>query len=203
MSMRPLASALVAVFVAVPCLGQQPAKKTAEKPAAKSPATAEKRMEMPKPPAEMAQLKFFDGNWTCEGTAPDSPMGPGGKMRSSVRSQQDLGGFWQTGTVRATMAGGPSVEGRFHLTYDAGPKQYVMLWVDSMGAYSHQTASGWEGDTIVFTGDAAMGGKRMRSRDTFVKTGDGSFKHSAEMQMDGNWTPTFEETCRKAARAAR
>jgi hypothetical protein len=152
----------------------------------------------PTPAAEMSHLKFFDGTWTCEGTVPPSPMGPGGKMTTSVKSHTDLGGFWQSGMVKSTTTGMPSMEGMFHMTYDAGAKQYVMLWVDNMGAWAKSTAAGWEGDKIVFSGEVAMGGKMMMTRETFVKGADGSFKRDSEAQMDGTWTPMGNETCKKA-----
>ena len=51
------------------------------------------------------------------------------------------------------MGGKPAMEGMFHMTYDPGPKEYVLLWVDNMGAYSKENSSGWEGDKIVFSDD--------------------------------------------------
>jgi hypothetical protein len=112
-----------------------------------------------------------------------------------------MGGFWQAGSVKATSAGGPGFEGMFHTTYDSGQKRYVMLWVDSTGAFSQETAPGWDGDKIVYTGDGTMNGQKMQLRDTFTKTSDG-FKHVAEMQANGQWASMGEETCKKAAAAA-
>jgi len=157
--------------------------------------------EAMKPAPEMSNVKWFDGNWTCEGKAEPGPMGPGGKTTTTVKSHSDLGGFWQSGMVHSAMATGPAMEGMFHMTYDPGPKQYVMLWVDNMGAYSHQTSSGWEGDKMVFTGSTAMGGKQMSTRDTFVKSGAGSMTHDWEAQVDGKWTAMGTETCKRAAAA--
>jgi hypothetical protein len=153
----------------------------------------------PTPAAEMANLKAFDGSWTCEGKSEASPLGPAGTSKGTVRSHSDLGGFWQSGMVKSTMSGMPgSMEGMFHMTYDPGSKQYVMLWVDNMGAYAHETASGWEGDKIAFTGDMAMGGKKMSVRDTFTKSADGSsLTHAWEGQIDGKWTALGSETCKK------
>jgi hypothetical protein len=157
-----------------------------------------------KPAAEMSNLKWFDGNWTCEGTIPPGPMGPGGKMTSSVKSHVDLGGFWQSGMVKSSMGTMPAMEGMFHMTYDAGPKQYVMLWVDNMGGYAQETSSGWEGDKIAFSGNSAMGGKQVPTRDTFTKAADGaSMKHDWEAQMDGKWSPMGSETCKRAAAPAK
>jgi hypothetical protein len=159
--------------------------------------------QAPKPPAEMSNVKWFDGNWTCAGNAEPGPMGPGGKTTSTVKSHVNLGGFWQSGMVRSSMANMPAMEGMFHITYDPGPKQYVMLWMDNMGGYSKETSSGWEGDKIAFGGSMAMGGKEMQVRDNFTKTGPASMKHDYEGQMDGKWTPMGSETCKRAAAAAK
>ena len=157
--------------------------------------------QAPKPPAEMSNLKVFDGNMTCDGKAEATPFGPAGPMKGTVKSQTDLGGFWQTGMVKSSMTGMPPMEGMFHMTYDPGAKQYVLLWVDNMGAYSQSTASGWQGDKIVFNGQMSMGGKQMKTRDTFVKAADGSLRHDWEGEIDGKWTPMGTETCKKAGPA--
>ena len=160
--------------------------------------------EAMKPAAEMSNLKWFDGNWTCDGTIVPGPMGPGGKVTSSVKSHLDFGGFWQSGMVRSSMGGKPGMEGMFHITYDPGPKEYVMLWVDNMGGYAKETSSGWEGDKIVFSGQTAMGGKQMGTRDTFTKAGAGSMKHDWEGQMEGaTWSPMGSETCKRVAAPAK
>jgi hypothetical protein len=153
----------------------------------------------PKPAPEMAQLKPFDGAWSCEGQMPASPMGPAQKTKTSVKSHTGMGGFWQVGSV--TMAA-PPMEGMFHITYDSGQKKFVMVWLDNMGGYAQQTASGWEGDKIVFTGEGNMGGQKMQARDTFTKSADGAtFKHAAEAQMNGQWVSMGDETCHHPAAA--
>jgi hypothetical protein len=156
-----------------------------------------------KPAAEMSNLTWFDGNWTCEGTVAPGPMGPGGKVTSAVKSHSDLGGFWQSGMVRSSMGAAPAMEGMFHMTYDAGAKHYVMLWVDNMGANALETSSGWEGDKIVWSGNTTMAGKEMGTRDTFTKSGEGAMKHDWEGQMNGNWSSMGSETCKRAAAAAK
>lgn len=187
MTTRPLlVAALAAALGAATAGAQQPAEKKAP--------------EMPKPAPEMAQLKFFEGNWACEGTIPASPFGPGGKMKGTVSIHSDLGGFWQSGKVNATGGGMPPLQGMFHTTYDTAAKQYTMLWVDNMGAWAQSTAKGWEGDKIVYSGESVMAGQKIPARDSFTKNADGSLAHSWEAQLDGKWTPMGEETCRKAAR---
>lgn len=159
-----------------------------------------KTPETPKPAAEMKALAFFDGNWTCDGAAQPSPFGPGGKMTSTVRVHDDLGGFWQSGKVKGSMPGLPPLEGLFHTTYDPAAKEFVMLWVDNAGAWSRSTSKGWQGDKIVYEGEMSMGGQKTMARDTFSKGADGSMKHLGEVQVEGKWAAMFEETCKKAAK---
>jgi hypothetical protein len=151
----------------------------------------------PQPAAEMAQLAYFEGSWSCTGQVNESPFGPAGKVTSTADIRKDLGGFWQSGTIKGTMANMPPFEGRFHATYDPGAKQFVMLWVDSMGGWSRSMAAGWKGDTIVYEGESHMGPQSMTTRDSFTRSGAGSMKHAWEAQIDGKWTPLGEETCTK------
>jgi hypothetical protein len=151
----------------------------------------------PKPAPEMAQMTYFEGSWTCSGKMLESPMGPAGSMTSTAQIRKDLNGHFQTGTIKGTMANMPPFEGRFHLTYDSGAKQFVMMWVDNMGGWSQSATSGWNGDSLVYEGETHMAGQTVKTRDTFTKSGAGSMKHSWEAQMNGKWMPLGEETCRK------
>jgi hypothetical protein len=154
------------------------------------------QQEMPKPAAEMSQIAFFEGSWTCQGKMHESPMGPAGEMTSTAEIKRELGGFWQTGMIKSTMKGMPPFEGRFHATYDPGAKQFVMLWVDSMGGWAENRSSGWKGDTMVYEGESHMGPQTIRGRDTFTRSGN-TMKHVWEAQMNGKWMPIGEETCKK------
>jgi uncharacterized protein DUF1579 len=153
--------------------------------------------EAPKPAPEMAQIAFFEGSWTCEGKMFATPMGPAGEMKSTADIRKDMNGFFQTGTIKGTMANMPPFEGHFYATYDAGMKRFVMLWVDNMGGWAQNTSAGWKGDVMVYEGDGHMGGQTVKGRDTFTKTGTNAMKHATEMQLNGKWTPAGEETCRK------
>jgi len=194
MSARSITAVLVAAaFAAVApyASAQAAADKKMDKPAG--------AMAQPKPAAEMSNLKFFDGSWSCSGDGAMEPGGPMMKMNSSVKSQSDLGGFWQSGTVKGTTPGMPPFEGMFHMTWDAAARQYVMLWVDNMGAWSQTRASGWTGDKMVFSGEGQMGDQKMAMRDTFTRKADGNLGHTGEMQVKGQWMKMMDETCRKSA----
>jgi hypothetical protein len=195
--------AAAGLLVAAPCaFAQGYGEKKPAKPAAKTSAAAEKPgMAMPKPPAELAQLAIFEGNWTCSGEVKMDPNAPPQKTATTVKAHRGMGGFWQVGTV--TMTAPHAFEGMFHTTYDPGQKRYVMVWVDSMGGYAQQTSSGWEGDKLVYSGEGSMGAEKAQMRDTFTKNADGSFKRMGEAQMKGQWVSMGEETCRKAGAAAK
>lgn len=151
----------------------------------------------PKPAPEMAQIAFFEGAWTCSGKMFETPMGPAGAMTSSAEIRTDLNGHFQSGHIKGTAPNQPPFEGRFHVTYDTGMKQYVMLWVDNMGGWAQSSAAGWKGDTLVYEGEGHMGGQTMKSRDTFTRGGPSTMKHAWEMQVKGKWMPAGEETCTK------
>jgi hypothetical protein len=187
------ATFVAAAFAALSphAFAQSAADKKMDKPAG--------AMAQPTPAAEMANLKFFGGSWSCSGEGAMEPGGPTMKMSSSVSSHTNLGGFWQSGTVKGTTAGMPPFEGMFHMTWDPAAKQYVMLWVDNMGGWSQTRAPGWEGEKIVFTGDAQMGTQKMRIRDTFTRKADGTMIHMGEAESGGRWTKMMDETCRKSA----
>jgi uncharacterized protein DUF1579 len=192
MKARSIKVALLAVALAtVPCTSAWAAEKKADKP-----------MVHPKPAPEIAKLKFFDGSWSCSGEGVMEPGGPAVKMTSSVKSHSDLGGFWQSGMVKGGPTGAPPFEGMFHMTWDPAAKQYLMLWVDSMGGWSQMRSSGWEGDKIVFTGDTQMGTMKMRARDTFTRRGASAMTHLGEGEVGGKWTKMLDETCRKGGGAA-
>ncbi|HUK12062.1 MAG TPA: DUF1579 family protein [Thermoanaerobaculaceae bacterium] len=182
--------------IATAALALAATARSEDKPAASGP---------PSPPAEMAQLKPFAGQWSCTGKMEATPFGPAHKSITRVIAHSDLGGFWISGRVTETKtAESPMpIAGMFHETWDPGNKQFLMLWVDNMGGWSQETSTGWNGDTIVFSGDGFGGGQKMGERDSFTRKSDGEFLHTMELNLNGQWTALGQETCRAvAARSA-
>ena len=157
-------------------------------------------MEAPKPAKEMEQLAAFDGTWTCTGNAPAGPLGPAHATRSTAKFHKDLGGMWLSGTIAesASKENPQAFEGMAHMTYDAAGKGFVLLWVDNMGAWSTETSPGWQGDTMVWTGEGSLNGMKVGSRDTFTKKG-ADLHHVGEVQMDGKWVTLQDELCKGSA----
>jgi hypothetical protein len=176
-----LVSAAVLLLVASAALAQQP----------------------PKPAPELSQVKYFSGSWTCSGDAPASPFGPAHKTQSSLTLKPDLDGFWYDGmmTEMKTASNTHPVKGMVHVGYDSAAKQYVMVWIDNFGSHATEMSPGWQGDTMVWTGDQNVMGEKATARDTFVKKSDTEYTHKFELQTKGQWSPIVDETCKKAGMA--
>jgi hypothetical protein len=159
--------------------------------------------QAPKPAAELSQVKYFAGSWTCSGDAPASPFGPAHKTKTSMMLKSDLDGFWIDGTVTEmkTASNTQPVKGMIHLGYDATGKQYALVWVDNFGSWATEMSPGWQGDTQVWTGDMMVTGDKSGARDTFVKKGDDEFTHKFELNMKGQWATILDETCKKPGAA--
>lgn len=89
------------------------------------------------------------------------------------------------------------VKGMLHLTYDASAKQYVLVWLDNFGSWATEASPGWQGDTMVWTGDQMVMGEKATARDTFVKKSDHEYTHKFELNMKGQWGTIVDETCKK------
>lgn len=160
----------------------------------------EKKMEMPKPPAELSQVQYFDGTWGCSGTGFASPFGPEHKTAATVHGATTVGGMWVhlTYDEKKTAANPMPVHAAMYMGYDAAQKIFVLGCFDSFGGYCTQTSKGWNGDTMAFEGTGNVGGQKPGVRDTFVKKGADEVVHTGEMQGEGGkWMKLDEETCRK------
>lgn len=151
----------------------------------------------PAPPSELGQLSFFAGDWTCKGKAEASPMGPAHATAATVHISRDIGGFWYVGHYAEKKTAGNSHPMVFHFLqgYDATAKTFVMDCFDAFGGHCHQTAAGWQGGKLAYSGESSGAGPATPVRDTFTKTGEASLEHAGEMQVGGKWVATDHETC--------
>ena len=201
--MRAAIAAGVVVSVAVAAAAQSPAPRPAPSATPAPAASAPPPAAAPKPPAEMGALHYFLGFWMCRGEVPASPRGPAHSTRTTVSINKDMGGMWLAGKVKELKGADTVVplDGMLHMSWDPGPKQYVLIWVDNFGAYGTQTSSGWNGDTFEWSGEMAEGGKKVQVRDRFTRKGATQVVHASEANVDGTWVSLGEETCRKAGGA--
>ncbi|HEV8254476.1 MAG TPA: DUF1579 family protein [Vicinamibacteria bacterium] len=149
----------------------------------------------------MDKLKWFSGTWSCEGQFAGGMGMPAHPTKARVTTKSDLDGFFYSVRYEEekTKDNPMPYRGAGFWGYDRETKKYTSIWADNMGGGAPQTSAGWEGDKLVFSGDATMMGKKMGVRDTFTRKGDNELVHMGEMQMDGKWSKMSEETCKKSA----
>ena len=205
---------LVALTISVssPLLAQGAEKKPAEKKQAEKKLTAPKKegagpamaAQAPKPDAEMSQLKYFVGTWSCKGTNPSTSLGPEHATQATVRVTSDYGGFWITARYEEAKTDENPMPYKFMVVWghDAKDKKFYQWSFDAMGGNGRAESGGWEGDKLVFNGSMMLMGKPTNARDNFTKKSDTELVHMGEMELDGKWTKTDEETCTKGAAPA-
>ncbi|HTQ80589.1 MAG TPA: DUF1579 family protein [Thermoanaerobaculia bacterium] len=194
---RHLWLSAVAIFGAA-ALSATPAPPTADAPApGAAPAAA-----LPSPPAELSQLAYFAGNWSCKGQVEATPFGPQHPTQSKVSIRKEYGGFWNVGTYKeAKSATNPSpMSFEFIMGYDSAAKAFTMDGFDTFGSRSHQKASGWQDNKIVFDGESVGNGTTTPARDTFTKKSASTLEHLGEIQVNGNWTKIDQETCKRLSK---
>lgn len=167
--------------------------------AADGSATPPSAPALPGPSIELKELDVFVGHWHCQGQVAASPMGPAHPNDTDVRIERALDGYWLALELRErkTAENPHPFSGLSQWGYDPGRKLFVERWVDSSGAYSEQTSTGWNGDTFVFAGDMLGGETKMPVRDTFVRKGKDELAHTGEVQIDGKWAPMVTDTCKR------
>ncbi|HWX23436.1 MAG TPA: DUF1579 family protein [Vicinamibacteria bacterium] len=146
----------------------------------------------PRPSAEIAQLRGFVGNWSCDGKVPAAQGAPESRLRSTVRIAPDLDGFWYSVRYEESDRGG--FKWQAYWGYDGAVKRFVETAIDSFGGIGTSTSTGWQADRFVWTGEVVALGQKTSVRDTFTKRGR-EILHTAEAQIEGRWTVVLDETC--------
>ena len=179
------------------CLAQAAGK--AAKPKGK--AAASKAAPAPRMAGdpETAKLTTLEGTWHCTGRQLASQMGPEHATEATVTAKMDLGGRWLVSHYRETKtaANAMPMEGDEYWTYDGAEKKWDRVAIDSMGGFSSGDAKSWVGDTITWSAEGMMGGKKSKFRDTFTKKSDHELVYKGQMESNGKWVDAWETTCRK------
>lgn len=171
--------------------------------AAVKPAGPAKKMEMPKPAPEIAEVaKGMVGTWKCTGKAAMNPadMTQMTDMKSTMTFKLDgsLDKFWITGTM--VSQGKPSFKGTIYTTYDAAAKKWYRIGVDNMGGSESNWSVGPKDGKMLWEGDMrmpGMGAMKTRTTETHTKPGK-EVSILGEGTMDGKtWMKGWEATCKK------
>lgn len=182
-----------------PAMPAPAAPPPAAAPAAAAPAAAPSPPGLPKPAAELDQLKFFEGSWRCDGKAPAGPMGPEHSYKSTFKVKRELDGFWYAADYeqRKSKENPIPVKARVHLGYDTGTKKFLFAGVDNMGGMVNETSAGWEGDKMVAAGEGSAMGQKIGFRETFTRKSDKELTWQGELKMGKDWMVVGNDTCKK------
>lgn len=175
----------------------------AKAPDAKAPAKeAPKKMEMPKPPQELADMsKSMLGTWKCTGKAVMDPSKPTEmadmKMTMKFTNDKNLGGWWLTGTMDS-----PMFKGVMYMTYDTGQKKFYSAMIDNWGGSQTMWSTGVKDNKLSWEGESRSsmpGMEKAKMRETHdMSDPKAGHKMMGEYSMDGKtWTKAWEATCKK------
>jgi hypothetical protein len=148
---------------------------------------------------KMKELKVFVGSWHCTGVAFASPWGPEHPTKATVHGSWILGGAWlEIHYAEMKTAKNPHpFDVMSFWSYDEQPKAFVAGTIDNMGGYAAAQSPGWDSDRLTFTGPTHGGGVTMNGRDIFTKVSDNEIHHESEIDDQGTWKKTDQETCKR------
>ena len=142
------------------------------------------QMPTPKPAPELKKLDYFLGTWTLEGDMKPGPMGPGGKMTETERTEWMDGGFFLVSHIDFKSAGMGNGTGISFLGYNANDKVYTYDGFNSMGEAEHAKGT-LDGDTWTYTAGEKMNGQTMNGRFTIKQLAPTSYSFKFEMSPPG------------------
>ncbi len=121
---------------------------------------------VPVPRPDFSSMNFLLGTWTC--TQP---------LRGKTRSETDVYTMSDNGMWMIDAATSPPFDqyrtvpqnGMTYMTYDPSVKQWVSVYFDNLGGYSIESASGWQGNAVSWSGKGLDG---TTFSDVFTKVSD-------------------------------
>ena len=149
----------------------------------------------PKPGPEHQKLNIWVGDWTFEGEAQATPLGPAGRFAGKSTVRPILNGFFVE--FRGESKGPKDPGGTFRSIevdgYDAVNKRYTWNDFGNDGSANSVTYT-IDGTTVTYSGTALSGEKQYKIRGTVVFTPDFmSNVEKREVSADGQtWMPVFE-----------
>lgn len=151
----------------------------------------------PTPPAEMAELKWLEGSWKCEGTTNDPTSGHR-HVKATMTWKRDPGRFWLVGQFAEKKAAGrPALAFQDFWTWDAPAKRWQRVHIDNMGGWATM-ASLAASYPLEFAGEGAGMGLKFFLREVVDKRSDREVHATGMISMDGKqWVPAWEIVCKR------
>ena len=145
----------------------------------------------PQPGAEHKRIAYFAGQWSYQGEAKASPLGPGGKITSMDTCEWFAGGFALVCRSKVTGPRGAGT-GQSVTSYDPARKAYTFYAMTSLG--DNIFARGQvDGKVWTWTDEMTMDGKAMKIRATVVEDSATVHTFKLEVSVDGGPMTVIEE----------
>lgn len=156
-----------------------------------SAAVIAQKPEAPKPGPEHKRIGYFAGQWTFEGEAKPSPMGPAGKITATETCEWFAGGFQLVCRSKGTGPKGP-VAGGAIMSYDPARKAYTYYAYSTFGDnifVRGQVA----GKVWTWSDEMTVEGKPMKFRATVTEETPTSYTFKLEVSVDNGPMAVVEE----------
>jgi hypothetical protein len=128
----------------------------------------------PVPAVEMQKLYFQVGDWKVAEKHESMPGFSGGEGKGAIKARKGPGGL----SVETDYSGaGPMGQfiGKGIVTWEAEEKVYRSFWCDNFQAGSLTTTGRWEGNDLVFTGEAKMNGQKFLFKQVYTDITSNSY----------------------------
>ena len=175
--------------------------KAATPPATTPPAAAAAPAAAPPPPNEALakNLKGMEGKWKCEAKYPDTAFGKAHGAKAEFTMKSDLNGYFYAARYEEKKAKDNPVPYVMAQTigFDPSKSELVRTDVDGMGAITHLSSKGWDGDKMVWSGETMSGPQKLVFKETMTKKSDKEVSMTMELGPDGSPAPLGEIVCKK------
>jgi hypothetical protein len=151
------------------------------------------------PPAELAALKPFARNWSCDETVRDD-AGKDVKVKSEWKVKPAARGFWYAFDYNQKNSKDfPGFQALGYFGFDGTDKKLTMHGFDDGGGrWSYAAAPPAGGGAIAWTGEAHLGGGTVPARFTWTTTAEKppAATFVLELQVNNEWVKFADGTCK-------
>ena len=145
----------------------------------------------PKPGPEHKRIGYFAGQWSYQGEAKESPLGPGGKITGTETCEWFPGGFQLVCRTKGTGPKGPGT-GQGIMSYDPARKAYTYYAISSHGDNIFVRGQ-LDGKVWTWTDETTVEGKPMKIRATVTEETPTSYSFKLEASMGGGPMTVIEQ----------
>lgn len=148
------------------------------------------------PAPELAALKPFAKNWSCDETVRDD-AGKDVKVKSELKLKPTARAFWYALDYNQKNSKEyPGFQALGYVGWDATDKKLVMLAVDDGGGRWAYSAAPAAGNAIAWAGEAHVGGGTVPVKYTWTASAPAAASFVLELQINNEWVKYADGSCK-------